>query len=59
MAKTTIKAQYADFTKLITQKEKALLVKEMKFDKGVIAINALKREIEALKRDIKELKAKR
>ena len=35
MAKTTKKAQYADFTKLITQKEKALTLKEMKLDKGV------------------------
>ena len=58
MAKATKKAQYADFTKLISQKEKALTLKEMRLDKGVTAINILKREIEALKKEIRELKAK-
>ena len=58
MAKADKKAQYADFTKKISQKEKALLVKRMKFDKGVTVVNALKREIEALEREIKYLKTK-
>ena len=59
MAKGTKKAQYADFTKLISQKEKALLMKEMKLDKEVAAINILKREIEILKKEISSLKTKR
>lgn len=58
MAKSNKKEQYSDYTRLISQKEREILAKQIQIDNNVTTNTVLKAQIVTLKAQIKDLKSR-